>query len=147
MTGNLFRVFKISLLSWLQGSQPMEKLAFLNHLPWLSFKASGASQQCCRPPSLWAPDPLELPRGGAQVRSQGALQMQVPDFTALSASMLGGKQSPPGSFQIPRKFYSQHSRPLDCKSFFQQKNISQSFGIAVMPLKPGHSPSYLEQCY
>lgn len=68
---------------------------------------------------------MELPRGGAQVRSWGVLQMQVPDFTALSASMLGGNW--PSLllevFQIPRNFYCQHGRPLDCRSFFSNRRI------------------------
>lgn len=36
-------------------------------------------------------------------------------------------QSLAGSFQIPRNFYSQHGRPLDCKSFFSTEKYFTEF--------------------
>lgn len=128
----------------------MEKLGFLNHFPCLVFKASGASQQRCRLPSLWAPWSNGSPKGRCPGENLGSSANAGPSLHCTICKHVGRElaQSPPGRFQIPRNFYSQHGRPLDCKSFFfEQETISQIFGIVVTLLKPGHSRCHLQQCY
>lgn len=121
MIGVLLRVFRVSWLFSLQMSQ-RSWVSLITSPGWLS--------------RLWdAPAVLQTPKLVGP-RFNGALQERCPDEILGSSANAGPRlhctvckhagrelaQPPPGSFQIPRNFYSQHGRPLDCKSFFSTEN-------------------------